>query len=83
MGVVCQERKIPTFITWLTGSSNMTTKTNYQINFKRNGFPTSKEFTWKFSVDGTKIPDKSLDYDMIMGLYLMTKSGIIINCKDK
>ena len=61
----------------------MTTKTNCRIKFKLNEFSTSKEATWTLHVDETKISDKSLGYDMIMGLDIMTELGIIINCKDK
>ena len=61
----------------------MTTKTNCRIKFKLNEFSTSKEVTWKFHVDETQMSNKSLDYDMIMGLDLMTELGIIINCRDK
>ena len=68
---------------WITGADKLETKRDCEINFKFNEFSTSNEVLWKFHVDEKKLSDKSLGYDVIMGLDLMTKLGIFINCKEQ
>ena len=51
--------------------------------FKLNELHTSKEIVWNFNVDETHIFHDSLDYDVIIGLDIMTELGLIVNYKAK
>ena len=75
--------KIVTPTTWATGAGSMHTKRKCTLKFKLNEFSTSKEVEWKFHVDESELQKKSIGYDMIIGLDLMSELGIIINCRKK
>ena len=53
------------------------------ITFKSNEFSNSKEIYWNFNVDETSDSSDSLQYDMIIGLDLMSELGLILDCKSK
>ena len=66
---------------WATGAGSMHTKRESTVKFKLNEFSSSKEIEWKFHVDESDLNSKSIGYDMIIGLDLMSELGLIINCR--
>ena len=58
--------------------------TRYQslIDFKVPEFDNDKVVTWACNVDD-KTPQENAQYDMIIGMDLMTEIGIVIDCEDK
>ena len=66
---------------YITEAGELETKRNCKVKFEFNEFSRSKKVLWVFHIDETELSDKSLGYNIIMGLDLMTKLGIIINCK--
>jgi hypothetical protein len=68
---------------WVTGAGIVSTTRKCDVTFKLNEFSNSKEIYWNFNVDETSESSDSLKYDMIIGLDLMCKLGIILDCKSK
>ena len=53
------------------------------MKLKLDEFSQFKEVEWNFHVDKSGVSKRSLGYDIIIGLYLICKLGLIINCKIK
>jgi hypothetical protein len=58
--------------------------TNYEplLDFKFPELSTSKVVTWQAHVDD-KTSNKEAAYDMIMGMDLMTSTGITVDCEQR
>ena len=69
--------------TCITRAGDISTKREYNLNFKLDEFSTSKEIKWNFHVDETDMSKDSLGYDMIIGLDFPCELGLIINCEEK
>ena len=68
---------------WVTGVSTMVTNRNCSFNFKLDEFSMKRTVNYTFHVDETKMSLESLRYDMITGLDLMNKLGLIISYEEK
>ena len=60
----------------------MVTSRNCSLDFKMNEFSTSRTIKWTFYADGTRMSQKSLGRDMIIGLDIMSELELKINCED-
>ena len=61
----------------------MVTSRNCSLNLKLDEFSTSRTVKWTFHTYETEMSQKSLRYEIIIDLYLMSKLDLIINCEDK
>ena len=74
--------KIVKSVTWATGADNIHTKREYKSTFKLNEFSTSKEIEWSFHVDESELINKSIGYDMMICVDMMSELSLIINFRE-
>jgi hypothetical protein len=67
---------------WKTLIGTFTTNYESLLDFKFPGLITSKVVTCQAHVDD-KTSSKEAAYDMIMGIYLMTSTGITVDCEQR
>jgi hypothetical protein len=67
---------------WKTLGGTFTTNYESLLDFKFPELSTSKVVTWQAHVDD-ETSSKETDYDMIMGMDLMTSIGIAVDCEQR
>jgi hypothetical protein len=67
---------------WKTRGGTFTANYDSLLNFKFPEISTSKIVTWQANVDN-KNSSKEANYDMIMGMYLMTSIGMTVDCEKR
>ena len=67
---------------WTTWGGEFVTKKKARVDFKFPELSTSKEVQWVCHVDETTDPNLA-QYDMILGMDLMTKIGIVVDTERK
>ena len=68
---------------WIDGAGTLSTKRNYDLEFKLDELPTSREVEWNFNVDDTGMPRETLGFNMVIGLDFLYELGLVIDCEEK